>query len=111
MNKKYYTLIAIVSLLVNSLYAQDTYERNTTVDVQHYIFNLSLNDGNNEISGEALVTVNFDKLKDTFALDLIAKSDNYGMEVTEVFEGEIKANYKYENNKILIIPALHAATW
>lgn len=106
MIKKYYTLVAVVSLLVNSLFAQDTYERNTTVDVQHYVFNLSLNDDNNEISGEALVTVNFDKSKDTFALDLIAKSENFGMEVTEVFEGEIKANYKYENNKITIIPAL-----
>jgi len=106
MIKKYYTLVAIVSLLVNSLFAQDIYERNSTVDVQHYIFNLSLNDDNNEISGEALVTVNFDKSKDTFALDLIAKSGTYGMEVTEVFEGEIKANYKYENNKITIIPAL-----
>lgn len=106
MIKNYYILFTAVCLLFNPVNAQDIYKRNASADVQHYIFNLSLSDKNNEISGEALVTVNFDKLKDTFALDLMAKSGNYGMEVTEVYEGANEANYKYVNNKILILPSL-----
>ena len=106
MIKNYFTLVAVFCLLVNSLYAQDTYKRNASADVEHYVFNLSLNDKNNEIVGESLIRVNLKNVKDPFALDLVAKSGNFGMEVTEVCEGDNKANYKYVNNKILIIPSL-----
>ena len=85
--------------------AQDTYQRNASADVRGYIFNLTLNDENNEINGEALVTVAFKNEANTFALDLIGKSENYGMEVTHVFEGENPASYSFNQNKIKIVPA------
>ncbi|SFB66648.1 hypothetical protein SAMN04487891_101140 [Flagellimonas taeanensis] len=47
---------ALVSLLGN---AQDLYPKNESVDIQNYVFGLSLNDENNEIKGEAEITVSF----------------------------------------------------
>ena len=58
--------------------------------MQNYIFNLTLNDQNNEIRGEALVTVDLENIEDSFALDLIQKSGKFGMELTGVFNGNGK---------------------
>ncbi|WP_276169134.1 M1 family metallopeptidase [Zobellia alginiliquefaciens] len=90
------------SILV--LQAQDTYQRNTSADVQGYVFGLSLNDESNQIKGEAEITVNFKKGVNPFALDLIAKSESYGMTITQVLEGDTAANFTFENNKINITP-------
>ncbi len=98
-------LFLITQLLICHLIsAQDTYQRNSSADVQSYIFDLKLNDKNNHIEGKAKVTINFQNEVNEFALDLIAKSENYGMQVVSVFEDSIKVNYTYENNKIKIIP-------
>lgn len=97
--------IAVLLSIGPLLYAQDTYQKNTSADVQAYIFKLSLNDDNNEINGEAEITIDFKNEINEFTLDLIAKSETYGMEVTAVFEDSIKANYRYENNKIKITPS------
>ncbi len=85
--------------------AQDTYQRNPSAEIQSYIFNLILNDSTNQIEGETEITVDFDDKPEAFALDLIAKSETYGMEVSNVFEGDITANYIFENNKITITPS------
>ena len=105
MTKNYYFLIALICFLSESVFAQDTYKRNISADVQHYVFSLSLNDNNNEITGESLITVNLENTTDTFALDLIGRSGNFGMELTGVFEGNSKANYEYVDDKILIHPS------
>jgi len=97
----------ILFLCISSVYAQDTYQRNPDADVQHYRFDLTLNDNSNEILGESLVSVKFDKGIDTFALDLIGKSKQFGMEIIEVLEDDAKANYTFEKDKILIIPDLN----
>lgn len=86
------------------LKAQDTYLRNTSADVQGYVFGLTLNDESNKIKGEAEITVDFKNGTTPFALDLIAKSGTYGMNVSGVFEGDQPANYSYEGNKIKIVP-------
>lgn len=105
MYKKYiFTLFLGLTLAISS-FAQDVYRRNTSADVQNYIFTLALNDQNNEILGEALVTVDLENIEDSFALDLIQKSGNFGMELTGVFNGKSKVNYTYEDHKIVIQPA------
>lgn len=38
--------------LITSIQAQDTYVRNESADVRSYIFNLELNDDNNEIKAK-----------------------------------------------------------
>lgn len=90
---------------VNLLTAQDTYHRNTSADVQGYIFNLRLNDENNSIDGKASATIAFKNEVNEFALDLIAKSENYGMEITSVFEDSAQVDYTFIDNKIIITPS------
>jgi aminopeptidase N len=105
-NRNHKTLIQIlfVLLLAQMAVGQDTYVRNTSADVRDYTFNLTLNDANNEIKGEAIVTVNFENGVNEFALDLIGKTAVYGMQITEVYEDTIRANYSFEDNKIKINP-------
>ncbi len=101
-----YHFILVVCLL--STYhsnAQDTYLRNSSADVQGYIFNLSLNDSTNRIEGEAEILINFNTEVNKFSLDLIAKSETFGMDITAVLEDSVKADYVYENNKIKIKPS------
>lgn len=105
MNKIYILVTAMVFLYNNASYAQDDYNRNESADVLHYVFNLTLNDDDNEIKGESLITVNFINEVEKFSLDLIGKSGDYGMEVTGVYEGNNNASYEYSDDKILITPA------
>lgn len=100
------TVIALLTFIFVCLTgnAQDLYQKNEAVDVQHYVFALELNDDNNQIKGEAQVTVLFKEKAVPFALDLIQKSGEFGMEMTEVLDGNSKANYSYANNKINIVP-------
>lgn len=90
--------------LCHLINAQDTYQRNASADVQSYIFNLSLNDTTNIIKGETTATIAFKTEVNEFALDLIAKSEIYGMEITGVFEDSLKVDYVFEDNKIKITP-------
>ena len=105
MIKKYALITALIILNINASYAQDVYERNESADVLNYIFNLTLNDDNNEIIGESLIKVNFKNKVKNFSLDLIGKSGDYGMEVTGVYEDNNNARYEYSDDKILITPA------
>ena len=50
--------LLVVFLLASSLCA-DTYPRQPGVDVQHYIFRVTLGDDSDAISGETTVTVRF----------------------------------------------------
>ncbi|MEM1000804.1 MAG: M1 family metallopeptidase [Bacteroidota bacterium] len=95
-------ILTALLLLFNGSPAQDSYPKNEAADVQRYIFNLTLNDDNNEIQGEALITVNFKENAETFTLDLVGHSGEYGMAVTGVFEGAAPANYTYTDDKIAI---------
>ena len=104
--QRFIYLFSIVLLPISGMNAQDTYKRNSNADVQHYRFDLTVNDGSNEILGQALIKVNFDKDIDTFAIDLIGKSNEFGMEIVEVLEDDKKANYTFKEDKILIIPEL-----
>lgn len=85
--------------------AQDTYKRNISADVQEYIFALTLSDDSNKIEGETDVTVNFKDKVTEFSLDLISKSDNYGMTVDRVLEKGRILDFRYEDNKIKIVPS------
>lgn len=87
---------------ITKVFTQDTYDRNLLADVKHYVFNLSLNDDNDKIKGETLVTVDFKEGANSFSLDLIKKSENYGMQVSAVFNGDDEISYSYANNKINI---------
>ena len=105
-SKQYLFFIILGIFLVTSAMAQDVYQRSLDADVQHYLFNLSLNDNTNEIIGEAEISVEFKKSTDIFNLDLIGKTAVYGMEVIEVLENDEKTIYTYVDDKIMISTSL-----
>ncbi|WP_217495842.1 gluzincin family metallopeptidase [Mangrovivirga cuniculi] len=104
MKNKFSIFSSLILLIGNFSFGQDIYDKNENVDIQHYVFNLELNDSTNAIAGEAFVTVNFKEETDQFSLDLIQKSGKYGMEVSSVFEGDKESTYQYINNKLVISP-------
>lgn len=109
MIRNYVLIFISLFLCFNPIFAQDVYQRNSSADVKHYIFNLSLNDENNEIKGEAQITVDLKNDSEPFLLDLIEKTEDFGMQLDGVFEEGRNANYKYVNDKILITPLCNGA--
>ena len=109
MSKKMYLFSIMVSLTTAMSSAQDAYQKNESADVKNYVFGLHLNDDNNEIKGEALITVDLKNDTGQFALDLVGKSGEYGMEVTQVLEDSIAAEYEFSDDKIVIQPKLNQA--
>src|SRR5579864_7927714 len=78
--------------------AGDTYPRQTGIDVQHYVFRLTLSDDTDEIAGEA--TVQFRFIKDGLAevaLDL-AK----GMTVTAVTSADAPVKFTHESDRLVL---------
>jgi aminopeptidase N len=106
-----YQLTSFVFLLISfvEVCAQDVYQRNSSADVQGYVFALELNDTNNQIKGEAAVSVKFKEDINEFSLDLIANSGAYGMTVDKVLEGESIIDYRHVDNKIRIVPSSSVA--
>ncbi len=100
MVKRSFSIFYVLLFFINVLDAQDTYEKNESADVLSYIFGLTLNDANNTIEGEAIVTIDFNNQSDAATLDLIKKSDQYGMNITAVFEDDVAIDYVYEDNKL-----------
>ena len=95
----------LLSLISTSLFAQDTYNRNTSADVQSYVFNLTLTDESNLIKGEAEINVDFKKEVGPFSLDLIEKHEEFGMTLSQVLEENQPATYTYNDHKIEITPS------
>lgn len=82
MNKFIACIIAALLLLQ---YSKAQQLPDTSIDVLHYIFKLNLNDSNNIIKGEAVVTVKFLSDANILKLDLVQKgSDGKGMVVNGV---------------------------
>jgi len=82
-----YKLIAlfIAVIAIQTIHAQQLPD--TTIDVQHYRFSLTLNDSNNIIKGEAIVTIKFLQDVGTVKLDLVQqKPDGKGMLVNAVMQ-------------------------
>ncbi|EAR00479.1 M1 family metallopeptidase [Maribacter sp. HTCC2170] len=95
-------LCHIIFLFISIGYAQDQYQKQESVDIKGYIFNLTLNDESNEIKGETIINVDFKSSTQKFVLDLIGKSGDFGMSVSQVYEGDSITNYTHLNNKIVI---------
>jgi len=95
-------LAAGVALCV-SLVLADTYQRQPGVDVQHYLFRVTLTDESDEIAGETLVRVRFvkDGLKE-FWLDLASPADGKGMTVTEVTSAGAPVPYNHRSDRLTI---------
>jgi len=77
---------------------------NHAVDVQHYRFSLQLNDSNNNIRGEASVTVQFREDIKNFSLDLTRKNaGSKGMIVSSVKEGSKPVRFSQDSVKLVLL--------
>jgi aminopeptidase N len=76
---------------------------NQAIDVQHYNFQLWLNDTNNRISGNAYVTLQFRQTAPQFHLDLTQKNaDGKGMTVTSVSENGKPIRFTQHDQQLVI---------
>ncbi len=81
----------------------DTYQRQPSIDVQHYVFRVDLSDANNEIAGETTVTVRF--LKDgvtSFWLDLATRGAEKGMTVSEVTANGAPVTFAHRDDRLTL---------
>jgi aminopeptidase N len=81
----------------------DSYPRQPGVDVQHYVFRITLSDASDEIAGETSVSVRFaaDALT-KLVLDLAAPSRGRGMTVTGVASDGSPAAYTHNGERLEI---------
>jgi aminopeptidase N len=91
----------IAVLAVCRLWA-DNYPRQPGVDVQHYLFRVTLRDDSDEISGETTVSIRFAAGVTSVALDLASPADGKGMTVTEVTADGAARLYTHRSDRIEI---------
>jgi len=102
-------LLALILCLVSSTVAQamrDDYPKNTGIDVVHYAFQIALEDGSDELVGEARVDVRFLVAGITeLRLDLVGVSpdhENRGMRVTQVTVAGEPVTFQHAADLLLI---------
>jgi aminopeptidase N len=85
----------------------DTYPRQTKVDAVHYAFQITLNDENDEITGQATITLRFTGAGVTeVALDLTSASNDKGMTVAEVTSNQTTVTFKHQADRLVLsLPA------
>jgi aminopeptidase N len=89
--------------LVSSIALADTYPRQERVDALHYAFQLTLNDENDEIVGEATITLRFTGAGVTeVAFDLTTSSNGKGMTVSEVNSGGVSIAFKHQADRLIL---------
>jgi aminopeptidase N len=98
------TLVAALAALV---LLADNYPRQPGVDVQSYVFRVTLSDDTDEIVGETTVDVRFvqDGLQ-MFWLDLASPAGSKGMTVSSVTSGGAAVGFTHRDDRLLIrLPA------
>jgi aminopeptidase N len=74
----------------------------TSIDVQHYKFEISLNDQSDTISGKATMLVKFLTAADQLSFDLTSIKERKGMLITSIRENEKPVEYSHQQDKIFI---------
>ncbi len=93
----------LASVFLTIAFATDPYPRNDALDVQHYVFQLELNDSTNRIAGEASITIKFNKSIGWLELDLIEKgSKGFGMTVADVRMMDTNLIFSHQGERLRI---------
>ena len=81
----------------------DTYPRQPGVDIEHYAFDLKLNDQSDEIVGTATITARFITAGvNTLFLDLASVADGKGMTVSQVTSGGESLRFQHAGDRLRI---------
>lgn len=94
--------LLLILLFAGTTVLADKYPRNWDIDVQHYQFQLVLQDNSDEISGTATIIVYFSDDEESLILDLISSAGNSGMSVRDVAVKSHKANHVHKDNRLSI---------
>ncbi len=102
-------LLLLALLLVPTAQAQhtysDSYPKNPGIDVQNYVFELTLSDELDSIEGRTTVDARFLEAGRTLRLDLIERSEaleEKGMTVKLVLMGGARLSWQHDNDAVLI---------
>ncbi|MBI1764776.1 MAG: M1 family metallopeptidase [Acidobacteria bacterium] len=100
--KTFLVLLAVLSFST-ALASADTYPRQPNVDALHYAFQLTLNDEDDEITGEAAITLRFTGagVKEV-AFDLASVANGKGMTVAAVGAGGASVTFKHQADRLIL---------
>lgn len=100
--KKLLTIFCCISVWSAAL-SQNHHTRFESIDVQHYRFEIHLNDSTNRIEGKATITVKFLKPTENVVFDLInTNTQNKGMSVKSVSLGKHDLKYVHSENQLCL---------
>src|SRR5450755_3253379 len=97
--------MVLLAALATPLTAQQHYQRQPGVDVQHYRWSVTLSDSTDEIAGDALITVTFTQpeLRSIFFdLSNKAATGRRGMVVTAVSVDSAATTYTHVNDRVTV---------
>ena len=97
----------LAALFATALYA-DNYQRQPAIDVQHYVFNVTLSDENDEVAGETTVSIRFVKDASSFWLDLASANAGKGMTVSEVSSNGAALKFTHADDRLTVALAAPA---
>jgi aminopeptidase N len=94
--------LAPVSILAVSLWA-DSYQRQPGIDVEHYVFRVTLSDDSDAIAGEATAAIRFldDGIRE-FWLDLASAAGGKGMTVSAVNSNGRAVHFTHQSDRLQI---------
>ena len=96
--------LLLLGIILSSLVAfADTYPRQASVDVLHYVFRLTLGDDNDEIVGEATIDARFTQAGvSDIVFDLASAANGKGMTVAEVSSNGAALSFKHQADRLTI---------
>ena len=102
--KKQIVSSILLFILTFTATAQNHYSRFESIDIQHYSFEIHLNDSTNRIEGKTTVQVKFIKPLDKITLNLIGINDSTktGMTVTNIYSESVPLQFQHINNQLEI---------
>ena len=91
-------------LLAFASIAQNHHSRFKSIDVQHYSFEIHLNDSTDRIDGKTSIQIKFLKPLDFVTLDLVGLNDSTstGMFVRNIYSEGVPFQFKHINNQLEI---------
>ncbi len=98
-------LLLVITILFNSpfLLGQTDNLLKQKIDVQKYIYHISVNDTTDVIKVKAEISILFKEPVSSFSLDLVSKGDDgKGMHVDEVLEGNTPQIFSQKDDKLVI---------
>jgi aminopeptidase N len=99
-------LLTIATTLHGAAAYADTYPRQPGVDAIHYVFRLALDDGSDQIAGDATVTFKLAAGVKEVVLDLTSAAAGKGMTVSAVTVGGRTADFKHVADRLHVpLPA------